>query len=467
MSTDDPADGRVTGSQDSDDRALPGAAGFLALPGKSVDPSRRLQAIEAELSGMSDDVLEKATIELRASINAAQAKFAVQVAELEHRDIPAAYHGLTMAAWLRHHCRMDSNEASGTAKTARTLKHMPTVIVAAVEGSVPYRSVQLLGQARDRNPEAFPLHEPVFADVATCLTPRGLRKGISHWEQQVHYQRALKDVHHVDRLRSLHLAQTYQGIGEIRGTLNPELFHTIKTAIDAHTDPGFLDPDDRRTPTQRRADALGDICRFFLDKGNRASSVAYENRDVANSVDCDSRHDIIKTSGGENPHITVTIDHDLLTGDREGLAELGDSPVDPETIRKLACDSSIVRMVLDQDSMPIDVGRKTRTIPPALRRALEHRDKGCAWRGCTAPVSWCDASPRQPSKLGCLRESSGFSAHPLGPWRGNNPRQPRAPLPPTPHQNPQTPPPRPHQPLRPRHRDQAPGFASTRHLTPY
>ncbi|HDL41869.1 MAG TPA: HNH endonuclease, partial [Actinobacteria bacterium] len=52
---------------------------------------------------------------------------------------------------------------------------------------------------------------------------------------------------------------------------------------------------------------------------------------------------------------------------------------------------SIVRMVLDQDSMPIDVGRRTRTIPPALRRALDYRDQGCVWKGCTAPVSWCDA----------------------------------------------------------------------------
>jgi len=287
---------------------------------------------------------------------------------LEHRDIPAAYHGLTMASWLRHHCRMDTSEASGTTKTARALVHMSTVVGEGVEGRVPYRSIQLLAQARDRNPQAFAHHEPVFADIATYLTPRDLRKGISHWEQQVHYQRALKDVEHVDRLRSLHLAQTYQGIGEIRGTLNPELFHTIKTAVDAHTDPTFLDPEDRRTPTQRRADALGDICRFFLEK-----------------------NDALVTSGGEKPHITVTITHDLLTGDREGLAELGDAPVDSETIRRLACDASIVRMVLDADSMPIDVGRKTRTIPPALRRALEYRDQGCVWKGCTAPVSWCDA----------------------------------------------------------------------------
>jgi uncharacterized protein DUF222/HNH endonuclease len=364
MSTDDPADGRGTGSQDDNFRV----GDFPSLPGESVDPASGLQRIKAELSAMSDDVLEKATIELRSTINAAHARFGVQVAELERRDIPAVFHGLTMAGWLRHHCRMDSIEASGIAKTARALKHMPTVTAEAVEGKVPYRSIQLLAQARDRNPDAFVHHEPVFADVATYLTSRDLRKGVAHWEQQVHYQQALKDVHDVDRSRSLHLAQTYQGIGEIRGTLNPELFHTIKTAVDAHTDPTFLDPSDRRTPTQRRADALGDICRYFLD-----------------------HNDSVRTSGGEKPHITVTINHDLLTGHREGLAELDDAPVDPETIRKLACDASIVRMLLDADSMPIDVGRKTRTISPALRRALEHRDQGCVWKGCTAPVSWCDA----------------------------------------------------------------------------
>ncbi|MEN8040935.1 MAG: HNH endonuclease, partial [Actinomycetota bacterium] len=48
-------------------------------------------------------------------------------------------------------------------------------------------------------------------------------------------------------------------------------------------------------------------------------------------------------------------------------------------------------MVLGSESEPLDVGRKTRTIPAALRRAIEHRDGGCCtWPGCTAPASWCD-----------------------------------------------------------------------------
>ncbi len=66
-------------------------------------------------------------------------------------------------------------------------------------------------------------------------------------------------------------------------------------------------------------------------------------------------------------------------------------PVTPETVRRITCDGAIIPMVLGSDSEPLDVGRKTRTIPTAIRRALEQRDGGCVWDGCDAPPSWCDA----------------------------------------------------------------------------
>ena len=53
-----------------------------------------------------------------------------------------------------------------------------------------------------------------------------------------------------------------------------------------------------------------------------------------------------------------------------------------ETSRRLACDAAVVRVVRDEDGSVLDVGRKTRTIPPALRRALETRDRGCRFPGC-------------------------------------------------------------------------------------
>ena len=54
-----------------------------------------------------------------------------------------------------------------------------------------------------------------------------------------------------------------------------------------------------------------------------------------------------------------------------------------ETVRRLGCDSSIVTIVDKDDGEPLDVGRRTRSIPPALRRALNSRDRGCRFPGCT------------------------------------------------------------------------------------
>lgn len=52
-------------------------------------------------------------------------------------------------------------------------------------------------------------------------------------------------------------------------------------------------------------------------------------------------------------------------------------------MRRITCDSAIVRLLETGAGEPLDVGRKTRVIPPALRRALKRRDKQCRWPGCT------------------------------------------------------------------------------------
>ena len=72
-----------------------------------------------------------------------------------------------------------------------------------------------------------------------------------------------------------------------------------------------------------------------------------------------------------------------LSGEEPGgRCELDDgSPLAIETARRLACDASLVQL-LERDGQPLRIGRKTRTIPPALRRALNARDRGCRFPGC-------------------------------------------------------------------------------------
>ncbi len=88
-------------------------------------------------------------------------------------------------------------------------------------------------------------------------------------------------------------------------------------------------------------------------------------------------------------------------------AWIGDSntPVSAETARRIACDAGRVRMIHDSDRI-LSVGRKTRTIPPPIRRALEFRDQGCRFPGCTSRhcdahhiVHWADGGETKLSNL--------------------------------------------------------------------
>jgi hypothetical protein len=80
-----------------------------------------------------------------------------------------------------------------------------------------------------------------------------------------------------------------------------------------------------------------------------------------------------------------------------------------ETSRRLACDASRVVMRHDEDGRTLEVGARTRTIPPALRRALHHRDHGCRFPGCGLPFGqghhvrhWAQGGPTTLSNLALL-----------------------------------------------------------------
>ena len=88
-------------------------------------------------------------------------------------------------------------------------------------------------------------------------------------------------------------------------------------------------------------------------------------------------------AGGDRYQVVVHADAAALSGEEPGgRCELDDgSPLAIETVRRLACDASIVQL-LERDGQPLRIGRRTRTIPPALRRALNARDRGCRFPGC-------------------------------------------------------------------------------------
>ena len=101
----------------------------------------------------------------------------------------------------------------------------------------------------------------------------------------------------------------------------------------------------------------------------------------------------------------------LLVGDRPRCElEAGDAPIGPEAARRIACDASVVALIEDGSGVPLSVGRRSRSIPTAIRRALEARDGGCVFPGCGERryveghhiVHWAHGGETSLSNLACL-----------------------------------------------------------------
>jgi hypothetical protein len=122
----------------------------------------------------------------------------------------------------------------------------------------------------------------------------------------------------------------------------------------------------------RQADALAALAERFL-----AAPPASE--DGLSSAD---RYQVVLHASAES-----LVEHGLL--DPADPPRMEDGPVvGGETVRRLTCDSAIVRLIETGNGEPLDVGRKTRVISPALRRAVKRRDRQCRFPGCTHARHW-------------------------------------------------------------------------------
>src|SRR5439155_11550272 len=114
---------------------------------------------------------------------------------------------------------------------------------------------------------------------------------------------------------------------------------------------------------------------------------------------------------GERYQVVVHVDAPVLADpEQPGQSVLEDGVrVSAEMSQRLACDAGRVVMRHDADGRIVEIGARTRTIPPALRRALHHRDRGCRFPGCGRPVAvghhirhWAQGGPTTLSNLALL-----------------------------------------------------------------
>jgi hypothetical protein len=164
--------------------------------------------------------------------------------------------------------------------------------------------------------------------------------------------------------RGFTLSMPARGLVRVSGLLTAEDAATVQAALHPLCAPT---PGDDRTLEQRRADALGDICRLALRTGD------------------------LPADGGEPPQLAVTVSFDALTHTlRDAVTETGER-LSADTARRLACDARVLPLVLGTVGQILDAGRSRRLATGPLRRALAVRDRGCAFPDCDRPPRWTDA----------------------------------------------------------------------------
>ena len=267
-------------------------------------------------------------------------------------------------AYLKHRFRMAGGRANRYVRNARAALRHAATFAAWKHRQISGDEAELLFRASERTPDKYPEAEKVLLELVGDSFDQ-TRKVLDYWRNDVDLPGVILDAEDQLARRYLDVVRRHNGMVEGKFALPILEGEAFLTSLDALTPPP-ADGDDR-TASQRRADALGDLARAFLE-GSETPIV-----------------------GGERPHMTIHVDIPGLRSEPGGLHETSDGfVVDPFAVSQLACDAAVSRIVFGPRSEVLDVGRKTRIIPAGLRRAVIARDRHCVTPGCTRSAKWAD-----------------------------------------------------------------------------
>ncbi|RZT79143.1 uncharacterized protein DUF222 [Micromonospora violae] len=301
------------------------------------------------------------------------------IREVDGRGTPRAQGASCTAVWLRERLRLTIPAARRLIDLASTLDTgNPGVRQALADGAISLDQARVIADTvdtvnRSAGSEAADKAVSLLTNWAGQFDPNHLRKLGTRILDHVAPDladaaaRAALEAEARRATRDRHLTLSEQTDGRLRltGTLDAETAGLLRATIDPLTAPSG--PDDSRSPGQRRHDALAEVCRLTLRAGE------------------------LPDSGGDPAQIIVTTNYDGLTRQLfTGTLDIG-LQLTPDTVRRLACDATILPAVLGSTGQILDVGRQRRLITGPLRRALVLRDRGCAFPGCDRPPRWCDA----------------------------------------------------------------------------
>ena len=413
-------------------------------PGAAPDPDVGRAAVEANAptlaanrvtpssngvpSGAGEDgddelfLLGERIADLAARINSAESRMMTLIADFDRRGGWQDSFS-SCAEWLAWRIGIKIGPARERVRTARALEGLPQTADALKEGRISYAKVRALTRVAKPGNEGELLEFALAGSAAKLERTVRLLKKLSREGELT-----AEEARH--RSRAFSVFVDGDGMYVVKGRLEPEAGAVLMRAVEAASDalfrcePGVRDVRDpgdvRPEPKQRRADAVGLLAERALAAGfgggecrdSRGGSNAIPGGDMGEpggariaESDAASRGESVATPGdepksapgtelraqppvesgtrAERYQVMVHCDAATLAEEGEpGRSDLDGVRVSAETSRRMACDAAVVAMVHAKDGSLLNVGRRTRTIPPHIRRALEERDRGCRFPGC-------------------------------------------------------------------------------------
>lgn len=270
------------------------------------------------------------------------------------------------AHWLNFKCGIGMNAAREKVRVAHALADLPKISMAFEKGQLSYSKVRAMTRIADNSNEDYLLmiaHHGTAHHVEKLVAKFRTAQRLQDAEAVNEQYRAREVTHHYD----------HDGCLVIKARLPAEQGALIVKALEMAMDKNFADADvtaetsDEPLPVAaRRADALAEIAETYLNNSESSGSTAdryqvvvHVTAETPDSVGAAPSYDSDDAHIEDGPHVTA------------------------ETSRRIACDCSVVGIKEDENGEPLSIGRRSRSIPPPMRRALRARDGGCRFPGCT------------------------------------------------------------------------------------
>src|ERR671919_1387453 len=348
-----------------------------------------MQMPSADLDRLGDEIAE-----LSAHLQAATARLLELIREFDAQG--GCFR--TCAAWLNWRVGLDLGAAREKVRVARALGTLPLLAQAFARGEFSYAKVRALTRV------ATPETEAQLLAVGRAGTAEHVERIVRGW-RRMDRQAEARESTRQHAGRALHVYPNDDGTVVLRGRLTPEVGALVLQAPAAARGKLYqqhrAQPAEGEPPTlaQQQADARALLAQTAL------------------------HHGIDPGAPAERYQVVVHVDAPALADpDQPGQSVLEDGVhVPAETSRRLACDASRVVMHPGRDGRVVEVAARTRTIPPALRRAPQHRDQGGRFSGCGVPVGqghhikhWAHGGPTTLSNLALLCRRHHRAVHEEG-----------------------------------------------------